>query len=317
MTTKELFDAYFESKGYGVKTRVSVDRAEVYDMEEKLGKPFIEFTPDECIELLKSFRGGKQFSLNSYTTWVSVYRKIFNFYSDNIELIRNPFNDELFRSVDRLSNALGLHENKFTLEDVEHAIQIIGRKSSSIGRARYLECLIRLFLDGVRNFEELVTMCREQIDFEKLTITMNDGIVVHLSERTAYLLVVVHEMDTMKTGLKNSVNMVEWNGHYMKYPTRSTTINDRTLREVCQIISRHFTYDIRKVTGIDITYMKLYNLGLYEYLKKKFGDEVLTQMLDNDRKRGKIVDDFQDALVEYGVSRKNVHTVKRALSQYL
>ena len=95
MTTKELFDAYFESKGYGVKTRVSVDRAEVYDMEEKLGKPFIEFTPDECIELLKSFRGGKQFSLNSYTTWVSVYRKIFNFYSDFAKRLTFDFSSML------------------------------------------------------------------------------------------------------------------------------------------------------------------------------------------------------------------------------
>ena len=29
-----------------------------------------------------------------------------------------------------------------------------------------------------------------------------------------------------------------------------------------------------------------------------------------------LIDDFQDALVEYGVSKKGVYTIKRALSQY-
>lgn len=317
MTTKELFDAYFETKGYnGGNTRNSVDRDEIYEMEEKLGKPFIEFTAEECIELIKSFGGGKKFSLNSYTTWISVYRRIFNFYSDNVKLIRNPFNDERFRRVDQLSKVFGFSENKLTMEVVDSAIGKVNTRSSSIERARYLECLMRLFLDGVRSLEELVTICSEQINFEELTITMDDGVVVHLSERTAYLLVVVHEMETMPCGKRRNY-MVAWQNHYLKYPSRVKDIDDRSQREICGIVSKMFSNDIRRIAETDITYQRLYYLGVYEHLRKKFGDEILTQMLTSDRKRGKIIDDFQNAVVEYGVSRKSVYSLKRMLTQYL
>ena len=110
--------------------------------------------------------------------------------------------------------------------------------------------------------------------------------------------------------------MVAWRNHYIKYPCRTTDIDDRDLRDVCRMVSRVLSQDVRKITEMNITYQTLYHLGLYEHLKSKFGEEVLAQMLTSDGKRGKIVDDFQDAVVEYGVSRKSVYAIKRVLSQY-
>lgn len=316
MTTKELFGNYFEERNHkrnNVKN--SVDRPEVYEMEKKLGKPLIEFTPDECVEMLKSFGGGKRFALNSYSAWVSIYRSIFNFYSDNVELIRNPFNDKRFKHVDLLAKELGFHENKLTMEDVNAAIAKINAESDNIERARYAECMMRLFLDGIRSFEELILIRPEQVNLDELTITMDNGIVIHLSERTAELLRFVEEMEFMPCG-NRKMHMFTWRNHYMKYPCRITDIDDRDLIDVCRIVSRVFTNDIRKVTEMNITYQTLYHLGLYENLKNKFGEEMLSQMLTSDGKRGKIVDDFHSALIEYGVSKKSVYSIKRVLSQY-
>ena len=110
--------------------------------------------------------------------------------------------------------------------------------------------------------------------------------------------------------------MFTWRNHYIKYPCRITDIDDRDLIDVCRIVSRVFTNDIRKVTEMNITYQTLYHLGLYENLKNKFGEEMLSQMLTSDGKRGKIIDDFHSALIEYGVSKKSVYSIKRVLSQY-
>ena len=316
MTTKELFGNYFEERNHkrnNVKN--SVDRPEVYEMEKKLGKPLIEFTPDECVEMLKSFGGGKRFALNSYSAWVSIYRSIFNFYSDNVELIRNPFNDNRFKHVDLLAKELGFHENKLTMEDVNTAIEKINAESDNIERARYAECMMRLFLDGIRSFEELILIRPEQVNLDELTITMDNGIVIHLSERTAELLRFVEEMEFMPCG-NRKMPMFTWRNHYIKYPCRITDIDDRDLIDVCRIVSRVFTNDIRKVTEMNITYQTLYHLGLYENLKNKFGEEMLSQMLTSDGKRGKIIDDFHSALIEYGVSKKSVYSIKRVLSQY-
>ena len=316
MTTKELFEAYFEGKKHEKDNiRNSTDRAEVYDMEEKLGKPLIEFTPDECIEMLKSFGGGKRFTLNTYSAWVSIYRSIFDFYSDNVELVRNPFNDKRFKHVDLLAKELGFHENKLTMKDVNAAIAKINAESDNIERSRYVECMMRLFLDGISSFEELVTIRPEQVNLGELTITMDNGVVIHLSERTAELLRFVEEMELMPCGKRKNY-MVAWRNHYIKYPCRTTDIDDRDLRDVCRMVSRVLSQDVRKITEMNITYQTLYHLGLYEHLKRKFGEETLSQMLTGDGKRGKIVDDFQDAVVEYGVGKKSVYSIKRALAQY-
>lgn len=316
MTTKELFEAYFGERNHkrnNVKN--SVDRPEVYEMEDKLGKPLIEFTPDECMEMLKYFGEGKRFALNSYSAWISIYRSIFDFYSDNVELVRNPFNDKRFKHVDLLAKELGFHENKLTMEDVNAAIEKINNESESIERARYIECMMRLFLDGISSIEELVTIRTEQVNLDESTITRDDGIIIHLSERTVHLLMMIEEMESMSCG-KRKGYMVTWRNHYIKYPSRFKNIDDRDIRDVCKMVSRVFSQGVRKVTEANITYQTLYHLGLYEYLKGKFGDEMLSQMLTSDGKRGKIVDDFQSALVEYGVSKKSVYTIKRALSQY-
>lgn len=316
MTTKELFEAYFGERNHkrnNVKN--SVDRPEVYEMEEKLGKPLIEFTPDECMEMLKYFGKVKRFALNSYSAWISIYRSIFDFYSDNIELIRNPFNDKRFKHVDLLAKELGFHENKLTMEDVNAAIAKINEDPDDIERAIYIECMMRLFLDGISSIEELVTIRTEQVNLDESTITRDDGIIIHLSERTVYLLMMIEEMESMSYGNRKSY-MVPWRNHYIKYPSRFKNIDDRDIRDVCKMVSRVFSQGVRKVTEANITYQTLYHLGLYEYLKGKFGEEMLSQMLTSDGKRGKIVDDFQSALVEYGVSKKSVYTIKRALSQY-
>ena len=61
-STKEILDMYYESvAGTSIeKTRVQIDRAELYEYEMRIGKELIDMDVDDLFELIIEFRNKRR-----------------------------------------------------------------------------------------------------------------------------------------------------------------------------------------------------------------------------------------------------------------
>lgn len=99
--TKQLFQEYFDSLDSKVAQRIrgQVDRLEVYEFEEQIGKQLVDMNVDELLEMLKTFKSTKNknrstysLSLSSYSMISSFYRSIFDFYIEHYGIVMlNPW----------------------------------------------------------------------------------------------------------------------------------------------------------------------------------------------------------------------------------
>ena len=79
-----------------------IDRHEVYDYEDKIGKSIFEMSVDEIIDMMKTFRrrGAQKSKLSTktYDVICSLFRSFFSWYIDEVEVIKNPFNSPEFKA---------------------------------------------------------------------------------------------------------------------------------------------------------------------------------------------------------------------------
>ena len=103
ISTPELLDKYFESVAgtSAAKVRSQIDKPELYEYEIKIGKELIDMDVDDLFGLifeLRNKRKGAEVSFlvshSGFDQIATQLRAIFNYYIDNIELIRNPLNDK-------------------------------------------------------------------------------------------------------------------------------------------------------------------------------------------------------------------------------
>ena len=326
ISTKELFDEYFDSLGktetYIKKVRSQVDRSEVYEYEKKIGKQFIDMNVDELFDMLLTFKGNRNLKQTdysiTYTSWTQIsskYRDIFNYYIDNYEVIKNPFHDKRMKGTEAYKR-LAKDKEPFTTEKMEKIISDLERDFPP-DRAEYLECIIRLFYDGFANAQELVMLDECMIDFKFKTITL-PGRIIQLSNRTFYLLTLIH--DSFKISGSHEEYLLEpWHDHYFKYVIRkkqAQNFQDKDIYEVGNLINRIIIVNVKNKYGIDVNLRTFYLLGFYNHLVEKFGEdrtyELITSLRNsNDAK------DLTNAAKLYGVNFGNVTLLKKALRAYI
>lgn len=155
--TSEIFELYFKdmSEDRRRKIKPQIDRPEVYAYEIKVGKQIFDMDVDELIGLLLSFNNERKFGYNNFSISyssidqiVSTYRSIWNYYIDNIEIIRNPWNNKRMRGV-ALAERLSESKKTFTYEVIETAINnLYNEYPDDNYTPKYIECLLLLFYNG-------------------------------------------------------------------------------------------------------------------------------------------------------------------------
>lgn len=323
LTTKELFDAYFSDKEPTIvrKTRPQVDRLEVYKYEEKIGKQLVDMNVNELFDMMCTFKNQRAHEPNaapiSITTFkkiVSAYRNIFDMYIDKYELIKNPFYNAKFKGIrgdEFIVNARG----RFTYSDVEETIDKLHRIYDE-DRADYYELLIRLFYEGFAESQEIVSVKEEDINFRRNEVRL-PGRIITLSNKCMTLLKKIHNLDQIKIGFAFG-DMVSWHGSYIKLCVKAgggDEFQNVDLVDAGRKINNAFTACISKPCGIDIRYRKLYLLGFYDFLVKKYGEEYTNSMIKSSRVQQHI-DDLTAARNEYGLTITNLTYLKHCLIQF-
>lgn len=323
ISTKEAFNGYFATvSGSSIeRLRSAIDRKELYEYEQEIGKELLDMDVDELFGLMKalinSYSGDSSYrvAIKSYDTYASVLRGVFNYYIDIAEVkIKNPFYDKRMKRANAMRELMKGQEI-LTWEKVEEIIKNI-HKDNSPERADYFECLIRLFYEGVYDGKELVHIQEKDINFKTQSVVL-PGRTVHLSSATFKLLVKVHSMEEVN-GWRKYVTE-SWHGSYFKFiifENKRLGFQDRPEQDVINGISRIFVYNINKPYNVKLNYSNLYWLGFYDYLVRKYGGDKTQEKLTSYRVFSD-VRDISQAAIEYGTPEQDVTLIKKYLAIFV
>ena len=319
-TTKEIFDEFFETTTDDCKRKVrpSVDRPELYVYEEKVGKQFYAFTTDEVYDMLQTFQSlskSKNVPLRPRTFVILIgwYRRICDsFFGKHPDCVHiNPYRGKDMTQEAITRRVIGWGKS-LDIDKVNDVITIM-YKEMFLTVALYNDCLINLFLCGISSSEEIASIKEDDVDFDNHVITINDRAVV-ITDRCAELLHKVHAMSEMEGGRRN-FNMLPWRGSYLRFASKENAVfslDSRTPREMAQYINIRFQ-NIRKVTEIDITPRKVFELGFYLHLVDKYGEERMRQMVEENESAEVLVDEAK----AYGIASNWVSPIRQLLLEYI
>lgn len=323
ISTKELFDNFFAEKASetAAKTRPQIDRPEVYEYEAKIGKQLVEMDVDELFEMVLSFNnnrgtsGAYSISYSSFSQIFSMYRSLFNFYIDNYEIIRNPFNDKRMKGT-QAAQRLAQSKEPFTWKNVEEAISKV-HENYEFNKANYIECILLLYYNGFSKAEEIASLTENMIDFKNKSV-MLPGRILKLSDRCFELLTFVHGLTSLE-GWKYDYLVKSWRGNYFKYiirPKEEAGFDDRPLSEIANLINRRILTDVKKKFGLEINYRILYLLGFYDKVVERYGEERTYELITSVR-NSKNTEDLMKIARDYGVVVDNVTVLKRLLRPFI
>lgn len=324
ISTKELLDRYYaDLEGTtAAKTRINIDKPELYAYEIKIGKELIDMDVDDLFGLifeLKQKRKGKEIpymvSHSSYDQITSILRSIFEWYIDNITPIKNPCNDKRMKGKEA-TKRLAQGMEPFSWAIVEDVIRKLHRDKDE-DNADYLELIMLLFYCGFAKAEEIVQMQENMVDHRNRTVRL-PGRTVRLSDRAYNLLVKFNGMYEIQ-GWRGNLVLVSWHDSYFKFivrPSKEYEINDRPLSSMRDIINRAIANNVNDRYDAKINYHCLYLLGFYDYVVKKYGKERTDEMILSNRDPAAVTS-LMDAAREYGVQVDNISHLKRYLRPFI
>lgn len=319
ISTKALFDEYYsaEADKYMHKNRSLIDRPEVYEYEQEIGKQLVDMNIDELLGMILRFKGSSGFSTiySTYSMVSTMYRKIFDYYSANYGPMVNPWFDKRMRGIDADKFLLS-HNDPLTWDKVEDVIKKVHERNDP-DRADYVECLIRLYHCGFMGPDEIVTLQGNMIDFDRHTVRLS-GRRVQLDDRCFNLLMEVHSMGTMPSWHYESV-MQPWRGGFFTFPIRPSfvaTFDKRDLTSVSSILNRMISGLVRIDIGCDIGNRELFYLGMYEHVVKTLGEDYAIDVIMSTYDKKKTAD-LMAATRLYGLDSAKSKKLKWQLRAYI
>lgn len=323
--TKQLFDEYFAEKPESVarKTRAQVDRQEVYNYEEKLGKQIFDMNVDELFGMMLTFGNNRRknsdwyrVSYASFPQIASAYRSIWNYYIEHHDVIINPWNNKQMRGTEA-AKRLAETKEAFTRESLDKVIETIYAEYADENRSKYLECILLLYYDGFAKAEEIVNLKESDINFKTKEVRL-PGRTVKLSDRCFELLRHTHNLD-MIDGWRGDYLMESWHGGYFKYiirPKEKEAFQDRPETEIAALINRRINTDINRKLDLDINYRLLYFLGFFDKLSERVGKDRAKELVESVRS-SKDTAELMAFANEYGIVIDNVTHLKKNLRPYI
>lgn len=308
MTTREMIDKYTASKT-NMKTPekfiTMIDRKELFEYEEEIGKQLIEMNADEIMYFLKNkivSKSGRRAPFSTVYIVANCYRNMIEWYNETYHAsVYNPFNAKQF-SAHNLSMALADETDVFTTQDMEDLISGV-RRYYDVERADFIELMIRLFYSGFSKSTEIIAVKEEDISPKTRTIRLADFRTITLDEKTFNLAQRVHEMKTIPF-MRGNLIMTPYHGSYFTLPTRASQvdkINDKQPTIACAYFHNCIKTAAKDIGfSKDVSYMILYHLGFYDTLVKTYGVERANAILNAQRDSGK-ADDFRAAAQKYGI----------------
>ncbi len=320
--TKKVFDDYFDNfpKEKERKIRPQVDRREVYEYELKLGKTIFDMNCDELFSMIMSFgnnraRTPESFTVSpaTFTQMCSIYRSIWNYYIDNYEIIKNPWNDKSLKGLEAEKRLFKV-KGTVSFSDINKAVNSL-KKSYNPDMMNYIECMILLFYNGIPSSKDIVLIKEKNINYRTKEVELSDGRIKKLSDRCFELFNRVHTMDSSNS----KYVLLPYQDSYFRFyilKSNADTFQDRSIEMVSRIISKKIDTELRTNCGLDIGCRSIYLLGFYDNLVSSMGKEEAKRIIyayrDSESTRK-----LEKYAAIYGVNVPNITSLRRSLKQFV
>ena len=323
ISTKQLISRYFKSiEGTPAeKQRAIIDKTELYDYEEKIGKELIDMDVDDLFGLINELnnkKNGKDIPFMtahySFDHLTVLLRAIFNFYIDTVEPIKNPLYDKRMKGKEATKR---LAQGKETLRFV-YVQSIINKvhNDTTEDRADYVELIMLLYYSGFENAEEIATFKGSAINHRNRTVAMT-GRTVQLTDRCYELLQKFEGIDELVEW--RTYYLTTYRGGYFKFIVQEKQLaefDDRDIRSICNMINRQISVYVNQPYNTKINFSILYWLGFYDSIVKKYGEEETNRMLLSFRNSDDVTK-LMNCARDYGVKVDNISHLKRFLRPFV
>lgn len=323
ISTKQLISRYFKSiEGTPAeKQRAIIDKTELYDYEEKIGKELIDMDVDDLFGLINELnnkKNGKDIPFMtahySFDHLTVLLRAIFNFYIDTVEPIKNPLYDKRMKGKEATKR---LAQGKETLR-FDYVQSIINKvhNDTTEDRADYIELIMLLYYSGFENAEEIATFKGSAINHRNRTVAMT-GRTVQLTDRCYELLQKFEGIDELVEW--RTYYLTTYRGGYFKFIVQEKQLDgfdDRDIRSICNMINRQISVYVNQPYNTKINFSILYWLGFYDSIVKKYGEEETNRMLLSFRNSDDVTK-LMNCARDYGVKVDNISHLKRFLRPFV
>ena len=286
ISTKQLINRYFKSiEGTPAeKQRAIIDKTELYDYEEKIGKELIDMDVDDLFGLINELnnkKNGKDIPFMtahySFDHLTVLLRAIFNFYIDTVEPIKNPLYDKRMKGKEATKR---LAQGKETLR-FDYVQSIINKvhNDTTEDRADYVELIMLLYYSGFENAEEIATFKGSAINHRNRTVAMT-GRTVQLTDRCYELLQKFEGIDELVEW--RTYYLITYRGGYFKFIVQEKQLaefDDRDIRSICNMINRQISVYVNQPYNTKINFSILYWLGFYDSIVKKYGEKETNRII--------------------------------------
>lgn len=320
--TKKIFDMYYEDVPENTvkKTRRQVDRDEVYLYEKKINKRLFDMDADDLIGyFVYCFNNENKtcnFSYLSIPKIASMYRNIWNFYIENIEIIKNPWNNKKMKGKELLKR-ISCSKKALTFEILQDKINnLYNEYPSNSYIPKYIECLLLLFYNGFSTANEIISLKKDMINFKTKEVKLR-GRTLQLSDRCFELLEYVHGLDDVHS-TKAKYKAVSYHGGYFKVIIRESSVDnfqDESIVKVASTINRKIKLSINNDFNLEINYRNIFLLGFFDYIVKKIGKEHAIEIITSVRNE-KDIEELMRYAREYGINSCNISYIKKTLEPF-
>lgn len=319
--TEELLCGYFETKPATTvrKIRSQIDRPELYEYERKLNKPLVHMDVLEIADMLLTFTNANykdrkyKMSYRTYDAVISNLRGFFEWYIDNVEVIKNPCNDKRIKGINKTEIIKDVNE-VFTKEKMEELITNI-RNDSLEENADYIEAIIRMYYEGFSESRDIVSMKCDDVNHDERSVFVR-GRKIMLSDRLYSLLVKIHDMAEFPAYRGNYV-MVSYNDSYFKFPTRERYKDeDRDIEFYIGYISRVLIKELKTKRHLNINARTFYLLGFYNFIQEKAGKEHSKELITA-YKNSEYADEIAQYAAAYNLAESNTTAIKGMLLPFV
>ncbi len=320
-STRNLIEQFLQT--YSDRTQISYRSAMKIDvlekMEKSVGKSLLEFSTDDIFDFFKVCYDeeiAKSYAMAARHADItsSIYKKFFEWYIDNIKLMRNPVDSSLRKRIkEYMESNIPCVLRK---EEIDSALEEIPKRVDP-DYVKYIELIVRLFYEGIQVSKDLLLTKWKDFDYEQKTLLYN-GALLKLSDRLCDLLK-YNDSETEIIIYRHLLKAERYNGSLIKVfiRERDGDIDERKIESLTTVIDMLYKKNFCSAINFNHSYKQVYYCGLYNHIVSVMGKEEADRTI---KSRDRTGDDtaFKKALISYGVNLESgVTAFKNALIQYI
>lgn len=314
-TSENIIKEYYRECQIHRKGYTPLDRKEIYEYEESLGKSIFEMSANELMDLFAVFKRRKVgdsniIPYNTYCQYVSEFRGLFQWYCEHYQVIINHFNTKDKFNYNKLVERANQNKEIVSPSEYYNSMLASNRISSFTKMVNQLAYL------GL-SIMNIITLTDDMVDLDARTIQLrNRSRVIPMPDDLYYRMLNNHNEPDENRDTDGNISL-HWRESFLSFRTRAKPqyefdkLPDTRIR---MITRQKVAKECNKELGCSVSLEELQRLGFYDFLVSKYGREEANELISDPANTNK----FNREAFYYGGFNENTLTrTKRDMVQFI